>query len=301
MTQIVSGEIGNITATFKSKIKEVTFESRIAEAQDQHLLDSSREIFEIDGTRYIVEMGSFENNLYKYDKKNFINMLHYGIAKVADSGNVKLISSIPANQYNAFKDEMKNKIMSNNKISVTIDGVTKNITIEEVSILPEGYSIYKTTPKEFLTEGAKTIIIDIGGGTTELILFDEAGRFISGDSINEGLLKLFDKIQSDIQSKYKKLISIEDVRKFVDNKLKVIGLNNYTYRQIVNEFGNKLMNLINGKIPYLMQCNVIVVGGGADKLQDVIKESVSHALFNTDIASLCKSNFRIAEAKWKKD
>ena len=115
------------------------------------------------------------------------------------------------------------------------------------------------------------------------------------------MLNLFDKIQSDIQSKSKKLISIEDVRKFVDNELKVIGLNNYTYRPIVNEFGNKLMNLINGKIPYLMQCNVIVVGGGADKLQDVIKESVSHALFNTDIASLCKSNFRIAEAKWKKD
>lgn len=301
MSQIVSVEIGNITTHAKSLIKNTfTFESRIMEAQDQHLLDSSREIFEIDNKKFMLEMGSYENNIYKYEKKNFKNILHYAVSKVAESGNVKLITSIPANQYNAFKDEMKNVIMNNNKITVISDEKIKNITIEEVAILPEGYSVYKTTPKEFLIEGAKTVIIDIGGGTTELVIFDEAGRFISGDSINEGLLNLFDKIQADIQAKSKKLISIEEVRKFVDNELKVIGLNNYTYGQIVNEFGNKLMNLINGKIPYLMQCNVIVIGGGAEKLQDVIKENVSHALFNTNVKSLCESNLTVAEAKWRK-
>ena len=280
MSQIVSVEIGNITTHAKSLLKNtITFESRIMEAQDQHLLDSSREIFEIDNKKFMLEMGSYENNIYKYEKKNFKNILHYAVSKVAESGNVKLITSIPANQYNAFKDEMKNVIMNNNKITVISDEKIKNITIEEVAILPEGYSVYKTTPKEFLIVGAKTIIIDIGGGTTELIIFDENGRFIYGDSVNEGLLNLFDKIQTDIQSKSKKLISIEDVRKFVDRELKVIGLNNYTYDSIVNEFGGKLINLINGKIPYLMQCNVIVIGGGAEKLQDVIKESIPHALF----------------------
>ena len=266
MSQIVSVEIGNITTHAKSLLKNtITFESRIMEAQDQHLLDSSREIFEIDNKKFMLEMGSYENNIYKYEKKNFKNILHYAVSKVAESGNVKLITSIPANQYNAFKDEMKNVIMNNNKITVISDEKIKNITIEEFAILPEGYSVYKTTPKEFLIVGAKTIIIDIGGGTTELIIFDENGRFIYGDSVNEGLLNLFDKIQTDIQSKSKKLISIEDVRKFVDRELKVIGLNNYTYDSIVNEFGGKLINLINGKIPYLMQCNVIVIGGGAEK------------------------------------
>ena len=301
MSQIVSVEIGNITTHAKSLLKNtITFESRIMEAQDQHLLDSSREIFEIDNKKFMLEMGSYENNIYKYEKKNFKNILHYAVSKVAESGNVKLITSIPANQYNAFKDEMKNVIMNNNKITVISDEKIKNITIEEVAILPEGYSVYKTTPKEFLIVGAKTIIIDIGGGTTELIIFDENGRFIYGDSVNEGLLNLFDKIQTDIQSKSKKLISIEDVRKFVDRELKVIGLNNYTYDSIVNEFGGKLINLINGKIPYLMQCNVIVIGGGAEKLQDVIKESIPHSLFNTNVKSLCESNLTVAEAKWRK-
>lgn len=300
MTQIISAEVGNITTIVKSSKELLTFESRIEEAQEQHLLDSNREVFEIEGKKYIAEMGSFENNLYKYEKKNFKNILHYAIAKVADSGNVKLITSIPANQYNSFKDEMKNVIMNNNKISVKINEVTKNITIEEVAILPEGYSIFKTTPKEFLIEGAKTVIIDIGGGTTELILFDELGRFVNGDSINKGLLNLFNLIQTDIQTKTKKLLSIEDVRKLIDKKLNIVGLNNYTYDLIISEFANNLMNLIKGKIAEIDQYNVLVVGGGADILKDTIKDHISHALFNTDVASLCKSNYKVAEAKWQR-
>lgn len=303
MTQIVSIEIGNITTNVMSdKVEEtITFESRIKEAEDQHLIDNSREFFEMDNKKYLTQMGSYENNVYKYEKNNFKHLLHYGIGKVADSGNVKLITSIPANQFNAFKDEMRNVIMNNNKISVAIgDGATKNITIEEVAILPEGYSIFKTTPKEYLIEGAKTIIIDIGGGTTELIVFDESGRFVHGDSINSGLLELLDRIQLDIQAKSKKLIPMEDVRKFIDGELKVIGLNDYNYNEIVNSFGNELLNLVFGKLPYIMQCNVIVVGGGAEKLKNVISNKIQHALFNTDIQSLCKSNHKVAVAKWAK-
>lgn len=300
MSQIVSIEIGNITTSVKSEEAATIFESRIMEAQDQHLLDSTRDVFEIENTKYITEMGSYENNTYKYEKNNFKNILHYGIAKVAKSGNVKLITSIPANQYNAFKNEMKNVIMNNNKITVIIGDELKNITIEEVAVLPEGYSIYKTTPKELLTAGAKTVIIDIGGGTTELILFDESGRFVDGDSINTGLLKLFDRLQLDIQAKSKKLISIEDVRKFVDGELKVIGLDNYNYTEIVNTFGYELLNLITGKLPFLMECNVIVVGGGAEKLKSVFQSKISHALFNTDVRSLCDSNYKVAVAKWRK-
>ena len=300
MSQIVSIEIGNITTSVKSEDAATIFESRIMEAQDQHLLDSTRDVFEIENTKYITEMGSYENNTYKYEKNNFKNILHYGIAKVAKAGNVKLITSIPANQYNAFKDEVKNVIMNNNKITVIIGDELKNITIEEVAVLPEGYSIYKTTPKELLTAGAKTVIIDIGGGTTELILFDESGRFVDGDSINTGLLKLFDRLQLDIQAKSKKLISIEDVRKFVDGELKVIGLDNYNYTEIVNTFGYELLNLITGKLPFLMECNVIVVGGGAEKLKSVFQSKISHALFNTDVRSLCDSNYKVAVAKWRK-
>ena len=92
MSQIVSVEIGNITTHAKSLLKNtITFESRIMEAQDQHLLDSSREIFEIDNKKFMLEMGSYENNIYKYEKKNFKNILHYAVSKVAESGNVLLI------------------------------------------------------------------------------------------------------------------------------------------------------------------------------------------------------------------
>lgn len=300
MSQIISLEIGNITTSIMSEDVSYTFESRIIEAQDHHLLDNDRDIFEVDNKKFVAEMGVFENNLYKYEKKNFVNMMKYAIGKASKSGNVKVITSIPANQYNSFKDEMKNVIMSNNKISVTINGEEKNITIEEVGVLPEGYSIYKTTPKELLVKGAKTIIIDIGGGTTELIFIDENGKFVDGDSIPSGLLNLFDDVQLDIQSKSKKLLSREDIRKYIDGELAVIGLDDYDFTSIVDKFAIDLLNLIRGKASDIDQCNVIIAGGGAKILKKEFKKDLTQALFNTDVKSLCKSNYKVAVAKWKK-
>lgn len=300
MSQIVSLEIGNITTSIVSENVDYTFESRIIEAQDHHLLDNDRDIFEVDNKKFVAEMGVFENNLYKYEKKNFVNMMKYAIGKASKSGNVKVITSIPANQYNSFKDEMKNVIMSNNKISVAINGEEKNITIEEVGVLPEGYSIYKTTPKELLVKGAKTIVIDIGGGTTELIFIDENGKFVDGDSIPSGLLDLFDDVQLDIQSKSKKLLTREDIRKYIDGELAVIGLDDYDFTNIVDKFSIELLNLIRGKASDIDQCNVIVAGGGAKILKKEFKKDLTQALFNTDVKSLCKSNYKVAVAKWKK-
>ena len=293
-------EIGNITTSAMSENVECTFESRILEAQDHHLVDNDREIFEVDNKKFVAEMGVFENNLYKYEKKNFVSIMKYAIGKVSKSGNVKVITSIPANQYNAFKDEMKNVIMSNNKISVSINGEEKNITIEEVGVLPESYSIYKTTPKELLVKGAKTIVIDIGGGTTELIFIDENGKFVNGDSIPSGLLDLFDDIQLDIQAKTKKFLPREDIRKYVDGELAVIGLDDYKFTSIVDKFSIELLNLIRGKVSDIDQCNVIIAGGGAKILQKEFKKDLTQALFNTDVKSLCKSNYKVAVAKWKK-
>lgn len=300
MSQIVSLEVGNITTSVMVEGIEYTFETRIVGAEDHHLLDDENEIFTVGNETFVVEMGTFENNLYKYEKKNFVNIINYALGKVAKSGNVKVITSIPAKQYNSFKDEMKNVIMANNKVNVTVNGEEKNITIEEVGILPEGYSIYKTTPKELLVKGAKTIIIDIGGGTTELIFIDENGKFVNGDSIPEGLLLLFDKIQADIQSKSKKLLSIEDVRKYVDGELAVIGLDEYSFTSIVDKFSLDLLNQIRGKASDIDQCNVIIAGGGAKILHKEFKKDLRQALFNTDVRSLCKSNLKVANAKWKK-
>ncbi|WP_312288217.1 ParM/StbA family protein [Terrisporobacter sp.] len=301
MSQIISLEVGNITTTVMINNEAYTFETRIVGAEEHHMLDEKNDIFSVGGKKYVAELGNFENNLYKYEKKNFSNIVAYALGKVAKSGNVKVITSIPANQFNSFKDEMKNTIMANNQIAINVNGEDKNITIEECGVLPEGYSIYKTTPKNLITEGAKTVIVDIGGGTTELIFIDENGKFINGDSISVGLLELYGMIQTDIQVKTKKLLSIEDVRKFVDDELKIIGISKeYSYNSIVNKFAGSLLNLIKGKAQGIDQCNIIVAGGGAKILQSEIKEEFNQALFNTDVQSLCKSNMKVAEAKWKK-
>ena len=304
MSEILSVEIGNITTSVISesmKTPPIVFESRTKKTEDK-IIDSSIEYFEMDNQKYIVGYGSYENNIYKFDKENFKQLLHYAIAKVAKSEKTKLITSIPASQFNAFADEMKKVILENKEVSVKIkEGQTKNITIEEVAILPEGYSIFKTTPKHNLISKARTIIIDIGGGTVELIEFDEDGKYVDGDSINnEGLLALFDKAQLDIQVKKRKMLKIEEVRKFLDGKLNILGMDNYDSSEVITNFGEELINTIFGKKPYILDCNVIVVGGGASKFKGVIESKIPQAYFNTDITSLCSSNLKVAMAKWRR-
>ena len=298
---IVSTDVGNLTTEVVTSKEVHIFESRLEKATDLKRL-SGEQSFEMvnTGECFVVNKGEFENNSFKYDKDNFIQLLHYSIAMSMPSGNIKLATGIPAHQYNQFRDEMKNKIMMNNKINVKINNETKNILIEECMVLPEGYGIYKMTDPSLLVAGAKTIVIDIGGGSTDLAYFDENGRFTDGDSVDLGLLDLYKDVQKEVQNEIKTLYPIEDIRKYSDKELCPIGLTDEPKRQPTIDNFKQLLNRIAGKRSDLRQCNVIVAGGGAKVYGQLFKKVLPQTIINNDVAANAKAYFTAGVTKWQK-
>lgn len=294
-------DIGNITTEATTSKGTNVFESRLAKATDLKKIAGATS-FEMvkEGESFLVNQGEFENNSFKYDKENFIQLLHYAIAMSMSSGNIKLATGIPAHQYNSFKDEMKNKIMMNNKVSVKINDEIKNILIEECIVMPESYGIFKMTDPSLLVEGARTVVIDIGGGSTDLSFFDENGKFVDGDSIDLGLLDLYRDVQVEVQNKFKLIFPIEDIKKYFDGEFNPIGLTDEAKNTPTIENFKLLMNRIAGKCKGIKQQNVIVAGGGAKVYGQLFKRLLPQTIINTDIAANSKAYYSAGVQKWQK-
>lgn len=299
INNIIGLDLGNITtAVVTSKGSEV-YESRLMKSTDiQELGDTT--VLETEGDRFAIGKGEFENNLFKYDKENFIQLLHYGVANNTTSGNIKLLTGIPASQYNNFKDELKNKIMANNKIDVKINGEQKRITIEEVAVLPEGYGVFKATDPNLLVQGARTIVIDVGGGSTDLAFFDEHGRFIDGDSIDLGLLDLYKAVQSEVHNLYKTYKSIEDIKEYYRGNTVFIGVGNDARIAPTKDIFKSLFNKVVGKCKDIKQYNVIVCGGGAEVFGQAFKHILPQTIINTDISANAKAYYVAGVSKWQR-
>ena len=186
MINIVSIDVGNITTVGVSDDKNIVVESRLKEWSNLDELGAN-EIIEFDSKKYVVEQGQFENNLIKHDKENFLPLMFYTIAKVTDEERVKLVVGIPAGQYNTRKDELKEFIKENNFRKIKIGNQIRQIYIEDVLVVPESYGLKANGVMAQCEKGLKTLVVDIGGGTTDIAEFNEQGNFIGGESSKYGL------------------------------------------------------------------------------------------------------------------
>lgn len=300
---IASIDIGNLTTVVETEKKSQIFESRLSKATDIQQLSEQLITFQKQGETFAVGEGEFENNLFKYDKANFIDLLHYGIANNMKSGNVKLVTCIPANQYNSFKDELKNKIMQNNKIDLVINNKHKKILIEECAILPEGYPIFKSIKKEMLLPNTKSVVADIGGGTVDLSYFDENGRFIDGDSIDIGLLDLYKTVQDKLMNSFKTYKSIEEAKEFYRGNLNFFTVNDpqdTVRKESTKEIFDQLYNKILAKRKDLKEVNLIIAGGGAEVFGSMFKQLIPQTIIDCDITTTAKAAYAMGVSKWLK-
>lgn len=301
INNIIAIDLGTITTVVETEKKSQIFESRLKETTDIQQLAEGLLTFEKDSTTFEVGEGNFEHNLFKYDKENFVDLMHFAVANNMKNGNVKLITGIPGNQYNKFKDELKNKIMNNNRIDLFINGKHKKITIEECAVLPEGYPIFKSTPAELLMANTKTVVIDVGGGTTDISYFDEKGKFIDGDSIDQGLLDLYKEVQTGLMDNFKTYKSIEESKEYFRGNLNFFNVNDtqdLVRKEAVKNTFNELFNKIIGKCHNLHEINVILAGGGAEVYAQYFKQRIPQTVVNIDITANAKAYYALGVSKW---
>ena len=302
---ILGLDIGNITSICIGEDTEFMVESRIKDYEELNSF-STTDIVEIDGKKMLFNEGYFENNIIKHEKENFLNLVYYTIAKTLEGTNesaVKIVIGIPAGQYNSEKDNLKKLINQNCCKTININGEYKTVTIEDVFIAPEGYGV-KIEALKNLDNKAKTLIVDIGGGTTDVAEFDENGRFIGGKSIKTGLLDLYKEVQEVLDIKYKLNVSLEDAKKYFDGELDVRNDNfeveTEYKKEILLKLIKYLVNELRGYYPNLKQYNLVLSGGAAQRVHPAFKKLYPQTQAVTDIKANAKGFRKVGLAKWQK-
>lgn len=302
---ILGLDIGNITSICIGEDTEFMVESRIKDYEELNSF-STTDIVEIDGRKMLFNEGYFENNIIKHEKENFLNLVYYTIAKTLEGTNesaVKIVIGVPAGQYNSEKDNLKKLINQNCCKTININGEYKTVTIEDVFIAPEGYGV-KIEALKNLDNKAKTLIVDIGGGTTDVAEFDENGRFIGGKSIKTGLLDLYKEVQEVLDIKYKLNVSLEDAKKYFDGELDVRNDNfeveTEYKKEILLKLIKYLVNELRGYYPNLKQYNLVLSGGAAKRVHPAFKKLYPQTQAVTDIKANAKGFRKVGLAKWQK-
>ena len=300
---ILGLDIGNLTTVCVSENNEVVFESRLKPYQQLNRF-SGNDVFEIDNQKFIFEEGYFENNLIKHEKENFINLVYYAIAKTCDSNSIFLTVGVPDGQYNSERENIRRTLMKNSCKTVKLNNKLRTITIEDVFVAPEGYGV-KVEALTAINNNSKTLVIDIGGGTTDVAEFDEKGKFIGGKSVKKGLIDLYKEVADTLDNEYRLSVSFEDARKYFDGELSVKNdsfeeVTEYKKYALLN-LGKYLLNELRGMYTNLSQYNIILSGGGAKILHPLFLKVYPQTKAITDIKANAKGFRRVGVAKWQKN
>lgn len=298
MTSIVGLDIGNITTVCVSNNESIVLESRLKEYTN---LDEfgENEIFEFENKKFVVEQGQFENNLIKHEKENFLPLMYYAISKVTETEKVKLVIGIPAGQYNSRKDELKEFIKENNYRRIKIGKELKTIFIEDVKVVPESYGLKANGIMEQCQKGLDTLIIDIGGGTTDIAEFNAKFNFIGGESIKYGLLDLYRETRKVLNNEYNLNVSLSDAKQHFDGELSLLNKDISYKKDIMLKCIKTIVNELRGIYPNLANMNLILTGGGAEKVYPTFKKLYEQTIPVTDIKANAKGFYKIGVKLWQ--
>lgn len=295
--EIVAVDLGNILVKAVGSTKTFICESRIRKIQSNLDEFSQNERFTFDGEDYLINTGSFENDILKFKKDNYLALLYYSIVKVIseDQNNINLVVAIPISQYKSKKDEMEAFIKKNNKKTIILNGKKRTIVIENLIITPESYSlkvIREITDK--LERGCDTIIIDSGSGTTDISIYNNKLSLIDGKSIQLGLLNLYQMCREYINITYDLNISLEEARLIFNGEKKILGHEFENKNNIVKKFLIALINEIK-TVDNLKNSNIVLVGGTAEILGSTMKKIYPQTLIYTDVTLQAQGLYRIGE------
>ncbi len=299
---IVGIDVGNLTTIVSCGEETLIYDSRIEKADELLKLGGIENLLRYSNEEFLIGKGIFEKNKFKFRKENFLKLLYFGIAKITDADTIKLVIGIPAGQYASRRDELKKLIEENNSKNVEIikDGqkIVRSIYIEEVMIVPESYGIKTLSIINDIPHGQDTLIIDIGGGTTDIAKFDVDMRFLGGGSINNGLSDLYSEVRISMEDALEHNIPLEEVKDYLDLKKEFKADKTIIENGIIKFYKNWLNEISNYYI--LESHNLILAGGGSPKIYNHFKREYPEALIVSDVKANAIGFAAIGEKKWQK-
>lgn len=302
----VGVDIGNITTVAVSGKNEIIIESRVGDYTEFDKLSGAKTI-ELLNETYVIEKGEFENKSIKHEKDNYLHLLTYAVGNVVKKNNVliNLVVGIPAQQYNTpAKESLEKKLKANKVLVCKIDGKKRILQIGNIMIVPEGYGVKAIGGFKECRKNAETIVLDIGGGTSDLAFFSPEGKFIKGDTIDVGLLFLYEQTAERLRALGLEKVNKEVGKRYYDGELDFInkeGKVDKSYKaDALKVFLKKLLNQFKGKTENAEQANIIICGGGAKKIANNFKKIYPRTIVIEGVTVNARGNEKVGVVKWAK-
>lgn len=231
-----------------------------------------------EGKNYVIGEGNREVEINKASRENNLIYIYTLIALSTEDINNEIGLGLPLGQYKKEKDNYKNYIMENNVKTFVINGKTRTVRINKVTIFPEGLAS--------VPGGYNGIIADIGGKTTDICLLENR-KVINPLTKPRGILNLYSDIVNIANEKYSLDLHQEEGERILKNGLKIDGevVDTIFAREVMAEFVDDIVNTL--KLNYSLRTNnLLITGGGAELCNKAFKnrakqtEKLENAVFS---------------------
>ena len=201
---IIGVDLGNYGVKTSERI---SFLSKISDMES--FTEENKTIYE--GKELYIGEGEFSTDWNKSMKENILPLLFTALARSSKENIFQVVLGLPIQQYKQNKDKLKDLIERNRGKTLQIEDKIRDIIISDVEVAPEGASAYYNLPieKRKLIDSKPLIIVDIGGRTTDVCLFQD--KKIKGfKTIPVGMLNIYADVVDEVNSLYTQNFKLEE-------------------------------------------------------------------------------------------
>ena len=166
------------------------------------------------GGQYLIEYS-------KVDRDNDVELIIGAVDKFIGDKDMllvdKIVVGLPVSQWIKNKEKLEDKFRNLSPIVYYKDEQEKSIFFNDVEVQPECIGVYYGV--EDFNPQRPTIIIDVGGLTTDIVCISPDGTITKPRTVNYGSLRLLNLIGKEIEMEYPDFgnLSITTVSDFVEN------------------------------------------------------------------------------------
>lgn len=254
---------------------------------------------EYNGKTLIVGVGELNNNIYKHTRDFIMEQTLVMLNELFPNEHtlkVKLKTGIPADHFFnvSYVENFKEKFITNKWIEYKVTDVndvnnmiTKRVYIESVVIGAEGYSAFVAMGNK-LGIRQKLLIVDVGGGTTDLCSFEyqyetKSYKPVNVLTIDKGVIDLTSEITNYMNDMESADISYDQIDYLLRNNIPVVeyGAEELViadYMHIIEPTVSKMINKITNKFGQLNGYFIAGVGGGYSTFNAIANKYIKSSI-----------------------
>jgi plasmid segregation protein ParM len=272
--RILGVDLGN----YSTKTSEgVIFDSRVAAGHKELNRNDIKVVYK--DKKFTVGTGSLElgkdriySNLYDLCLLTSIAQGYPGLQNI----EVNIVMGLPPLDYESgLKSKLEEKLNKLGTQKILIDGKTISITINKALIFSESAIVFGN-PNQYRDN--KTLVIDIGGGSTDMSQF-KGLDLVKNTTTKLGMLRLCEDMKQIFNSTEQVSLTEDDMEDLINKDTTIVrgDKKDITYlKDVIENHVTNICNTINQNFD-TESTDIILIGGGAKKLINYFKKRYKNA------------------------